>query len=128
MDVVSLERWVIAALDVARSLIASPGDIGLTIQQPERVVYTSAEPDSYRLGCRYRHTTGPDGERILEIRPIRPEDLLHPEEGDEFAMTEQHGRIMTYLRNAFTALVAHIAHAYVLFDVNLQWDEPGLRP
>ncbi len=58
---------------------------------------TKADDDPWRLGTRYRRTIGPDGQAHYEKMPLRPEDLLFPEEGDQPVYTMGHSRDCTYL-------------------------------
>ena len=62
--------------------------------------------DPFRLGWRWVRQRGPDGTETFERVPLRPEDLLHPEEDDFLVTNDAHDRVCTYLRNAFEAHLA----------------------
>lgn len=91
---------------------------------PER----AATPDPYRYGWRYVRHELPDGGLMVEHVPLTPEDLLHPQEGDQVTESRPHERRRRYLADVLEARLAGDPTAVVLSDILVAWDVPGLRP
>jgi Uma2 family endonuclease len=83
--------------------------------------------DPFFYGWRYVRRDLEDGNFVIDQVPLMPEDVLHPEEGDQVTHSRDHQRRVRYLCNVLTAHVAHIPGAVVLDDVRVKWDVPDLK-
>jgi colicin import membrane protein len=80
----------------------------------------SAEPDPFRFG--FRFVKG-----VSERVPLTPEDLLHPQEGDQITQNSAQDRDVHYLRNLFESRLVDQPDAVVLCDVLVNWGVRDLR-
>jgi Uma2 family endonuclease len=86
------------------------------------------DEDPYQLGWRYiRHALPEGGERYEQV-PLKPGDLLHPEEGDQMTHSRAHQRVVRYLTDTIEARFADTLGVVVLDDVRIAWDVAELRP
>ena len=53
-----------------------------TTRDDRSTIIPGSAADPFRLGWRYVHNERPDGSVETVEVPLKPEDLLHPEEGD----------------------------------------------
>ena len=84
--------------------------------------------DPFRHGIRYLRRTLPNGEVVSEPVPLRPEDLLFPEEGVHPVIKDGHRIDWTYLERTFRRRVAGMAGALVLADMRFDFNIPSVRP
>lgn len=84
--------------------------------------------DPWRYGWRYVRQEGPDGQVRMVQTPLRPEDLLHPQEEDFVVNNPVHDDVCTYLRNALFAHFAGRPGAVVLHDCRVDWGVSGVQP
>jgi hypothetical protein len=89
---------------------------------------TAPDADPWRLGVRYRRVVGPDGEEHVEELPLRPEDLLYPEEGDQPVYTRGHSRDCTYLEVVFDDRCESRPGMLTLREHVVDFGVPGLKP
>ena len=83
--------------------------------------------DPYPYGWREAIRTLPDGEEVLERKPLTLEDILHPQVGDYRIHDEEHERFCNYLYNVLSARIVDEPNAVVLHDVRVAWALPDLR-
>ncbi len=84
------------------------------------IVAVEGTPDPFRFGWRLRPGTR---ERI----PLTPEDVLHPQEGDEIPESTSQERDLNYLVSAFRWSLRDHSDFLVLSDCLVDWGVPGLR-
>lgn len=84
--------------------------------------------DPFRYGWRPMRRVGSDGAETWERVPLRLQDVLHPQEGDEVTHAEAHERCCVYFYDVFRARLAGDPSAVVLKDVRIAWDVPDLDP
>ena len=68
-----------------------------------------------------------DGTADYEQIPLTEEDLLHPEEGDEFLQNHAHTRDWSYLHAIFQARTADRPGTLILSDHVVNWGVKGVR-
>ena len=83
--------------------------------------------DPYLYGWREAIRTLPDGEEVLERKPLTLEDILHPQVEDYRMHDEEHERFCNYLYNVLSARLADQPNAVVLHDVRVAWAQIDLR-
>jgi Uma2 family endonuclease len=90
----------------------------------------SAAParDPFRLGWRWARpgadNGSPDGSGRV---PLTPDDLLHPQEGDQIPENTTQERDRTYLAGALRLRLRDRPRVRVLSDCIVNWGVPGLR-
>jgi len=89
---------------------------------------TTAEADRWRYGERHRRVVGPDGQEHFETVPLRPEDLLFPEEGDRLVSTKGHTRDCTYLEEVLEQKAGSKPGTLVLRDHHVDFGVKGIKP
>jgi hypothetical protein len=89
---------------------------------------TKPDTDPWRLGVRYRRTVGPDGEEIFEEVPLRPEDLLFPEEGDQPVYLRGHSRDCTYLEVVADEFAETRPGLQAFREHRIDYGIPGIPP
>jgi Uma2 family endonuclease len=93
-----------------------------TVQEPEY------QPEPYPYGWRYVTYTLPNGEQEWERVPLTLEDVLHPQEEDVMAHSDEHKLFCIYLHNVIIAQLIDDPHAFVLHDTLIAWGHPSLAP
>jgi colicin import membrane protein len=83
--------------------------------------------DEFRYGYRPIRRDLPGGRSDFEYLPLRLEDLLHPQWGDQPMNSLAHGRDVAYLFEVFKRQLTGAPGTVVLFDVQIVWDVAGLR-
>ncbi|GIW01228.1 Uma2 family endonuclease [Roseiflexus sp.] len=71
--------------------------------------------------------TVPDGSIAFEQVPLTPEDVLHPQEGDQVTHSNLHRHICVYLYTVLRRRLAGVTGAVVLYDVRIAWDDLALK-
>jgi Uma2 family endonuclease len=83
-------------------------------------------PDPFRFGWRYVRNPGANGASESERVPLTPEDLLHPQEGDEIPENTIQERDRTYLASVLRLQLADRPHVVILSDCLVNWGVKGL--
>ncbi|MDA1018273.1 MAG: hypothetical protein O3A00_27940, partial [Planctomycetota bacterium] len=81
-----------------------------------------------RYGRRYIRRVDDDGEVAYDGLPLKLEDLLHPEEGDELVAVLGHSDDCGRLRKGLTRLTPQNKTFAILEDVNVDLGLPGVKP
>lgn len=79
--------------------------------------------DPFAIGWRDVKRQLPDGRTIIEQVPLTLEDALHPQEGDTILQNTVHNRDWRYLQDVFERRLAGDAHAVVLGDCKVLWED-----
>lgn len=87
---------------------------------------TLPPPDPFRFGWRYVQQIGADGSKQRGQVPLTPEDLLHPQEGDQIVESTQQERDRRYLASVLEWHLSGNPQALVLSDCLINWGVPGL--
>lgn len=87
---------------------------------------TLPPPDPFRFGWRYVQQIGTDGSKKSVQLPLTPEDLLHPQEGDQIVESTQQERDRRYLASVLEWRLAGNPRMLVLSDCLVNWGVPGL--
>jgi colicin import membrane protein len=86
------------------------------------------EEDPFRIGWRYLRRRRPDGtDEFVEV-PLRPEDLLYPEEGDYVVQGPKHTRDFKYCHGTLETYYAGQSSVVVLGDNRVDFGVAGLQP
>lgn len=91
---------------------------------PTRQEPKSEADDPWRLGSRFIRREDSYGNVWREEVPLRPEDLLYPEEGDHPVVTNAHVRDMLYLKFVWEQKTGLL----VLADHRVDFEVEGLKP
>jgi len=87
----------------------------------------SAKLNPFRYGWRDVRVEKPDGRIEFEQVALTLEDALHPEEGDYTVSSHAHALDCNYLQDVFGARLSSDPTAVVLADVEVFWDDPGIK-
>jgi hypothetical protein len=84
--------------------------------------------DRFRHGIRYLRHRQPNGTVEVEEIPLRPENLLFPQEGDRPVVTDGHTSDCHYLRSVFKSQLVRVKGAVVLCDCRVDFCNPDFEP
>src|SRR5438046_2938972 len=84
--------------------------------------------DPFYLGTRYRKEAGPDGKVHFVEVPLKPEDLLFPQEFDHVVNTPFHNRIVATIYVATRATTLRMPGVEVIMDVRVDFGVEGVKP
>src|SRR5208337_398676 len=84
-------------------------------------------PDQFRFGWRYVSQPGRNGGAESICVPLTPEDVLHPQEGDQIPENTSQMRDRSYLYDVLQMRLASRTGFLVLSDCLIDWGVPGLR-
>lgn len=87
---------------------------------------TLQPPDPFRFGWREVHQLGPDGTKQWMRVPLTPEDLLHPQKGDQIVENTQQERDRGCVAAVLRYRLSSNPRALVLSDCQVNWGIPGL--
>src|SRR6266436_5582482 len=90
---------------------------------PDRI----AAPDPFRFGWRYVRQPGANGTGEPERVPLTPEDVLHPQWGDQIPEHTYQERSRTYLSSVLRLQLGSRPRVLVLSDCLVDWGVKGLR-
>lgn len=85
------------------------------------------DADVYRYGRRYTKCIDEDGNEYIEESPLRYEDLLHPEEGDELVVVPGHSKDTHRLVDVLDKYEPPGKTFVVLDDMNVDLGLPGIK-
>jgi hypothetical protein len=86
------------------------------------------EEDPFFHGVRNVPRTLEDGTVVYDSIPLRPGDLLFPEEWDHHVITAGHARDCKYLHEVFERQIQGVDGAWVLGDLRVDWSHPEIKP
>jgi Uma2 family endonuclease len=84
-------------------------------------------PDPFRFGWRYERAPGGNGAQDYVRIPLTPDDVLHPQEGDQIPENTTQQRDRDYLFDVLELRLASRAGWLVLSDCLIDWGMPRLK-
>ncbi len=87
-----------------------------------------SEPDPFRFGHRLVKRQLPNGRFDFDQIPLTLDDLLHPDEACVIVQNTPHQRDRNYLFGVLTHQLQDWPGAKVFDDLQIVWNDPGLRP
>lgn len=89
-------------------------------------VFATAE-DPFRFGTRWQRLVKDDGtEEVIPV-PLKLEDFLDPEEGDEMTQGDLHDRMLSLLKDILRRHLERDPMVAVFSDLKMLWGIPGLK-
>jgi hypothetical protein len=84
--------------------------------------------DPFYLGTRYRREKGPGGEERIVAVPLRPEDLLFPQEGDHVLHTDLHSTTLDHIYDSARLVTRDLPGYRVLIDMRVDFGVDDIEP
>lgn len=84
------------------------------------------QPDPFVYGRRHIVRYDKTGQPSYTYVPLQPEDLLNPQEGDEFAHGPRHDALVRHVRRLFRHVHRYRPDTLVLSNVKIRWPQPDL--